>query len=246
MTASSPRLLVEDVSVRLWRGSRSLQVLDGVSLQLGPGELGGIWADRSAGKTTLTRVIAGASRIENGRVLLDGETVVDGADRDRRVVIHPAIGLASRQGPAMPDLPVEEWVAQTMIASCGWPAALRQAAVALDRVGAGQLGRERWTHLADSERTLVAIAYAIARGPRLLLVDDLVAGLGAWRRECVLGLLHEIARAGVTVLMTSTEVADLKGADHIWSLEAGRLIESAPRPTADILHLRPTGSTPVP
>jgi ABC-type branched-subunit amino acid transport system ATPase component len=227
----TPLLSVEDVHVRLWRGSRSLQVLDGVSLQLEAGSLGGVWADRSAGKTTLSR-------------LLDGEEVVDGAHLDARLVIHPAIGLARRLGPAMPELPIGTWIAQSMIASCRWPEAVRQAAVALDRVGAGHLGAERWSRLADSERTLVAIAYAIARGPRLLVVDDLVAGLGPWRREVVLSLLHDIAANGVAVLMTSAEVGDFKGAQRIWSLEAGRLIESAPRPGADVLPLRPTGSTP--
>jgi ABC-type multidrug transport system ATPase subunit len=240
----TPVLSVEDVHVRLWRGPRSLQVLDGVSLQLEAGAFGGVWADRSAGKTTLARVLAGALRPDAGRVLLDGEEVSDGARPDARLVIHPAIGLARRQGPAMPDLPIGTWIAQSMIASCRWPEAVRQSAVALERVGAGHLGAERWSRLADSERTLVAIAYAIARGPRLLVVDDLVAGLGPWRREVVLSLLHDIAAHGVAVLMTSAEVGDFKGANRIWSLEAGRLIESAPRPGADVLPLRPTGSTP--
>lgn len=241
----TPLLLAEDVHVRLWRGARSLQVLNGVSLELEGGSFNGVWADRSAGKTTLTRVLAGAVRPDAGRVLLDGEEVADAAHRDARVVIHPAIGLARRRGPAMPELPVVTWIAQSMIASCRWPEALRQAAVALDRVGAGALGGERWSHLADSERTLVAIAYAIARSPRLLVVDDLVAGLGPWRREAILGLLHEIAGNGVAVLMTSADVGDFKGAHRIWSLESGRLIESAPpRPGAQVLPLRPTGSTP--
>jgi ABC-type multidrug transport system ATPase subunit len=240
----TPVLSAEDLHVRLWRGSRSLQVLDGVSLELDEGMFGGVWADRSAGKTTLARVLAGALRPDAGRVLLDGEPVSDGAHRGARVVIHPAIGLARRVAPAMAELPIGTWIAQSMIASCRWPEAVRQAAVALDRVGAGHLGTERWSHLADSERTLVAIAYAIARSPRLLVVDDLVAGLGPWRREMVLALLHDIAAHGVTVLMTSAEVVDFKGAHRIWALEQGRLIESAPRPGADVLPLRPTGSTP--
>jgi ABC-type sulfate/molybdate transport systems ATPase subunit len=235
-------LVLEDVSLRLWRGARSVQVLDDVSLHLDAGRLGGVWADRSAGKTTLTRVIAGASRIDTGRVVLDGRVIADATKRDQRIRVDPAIGLANREAPAMPDLAVEQWIAQTMIASCSWSQALRQASVALDRVGAGQLGGEPWTHLADSERTLVAIAYAIARGPRLLLVDDLVSGLGAWRRQSVLALLHEIAGEGVTVLMTSSDVADLKGADRIWSLEAGRLIEAAAGRSADVLPLRSAGS----
>lgn len=240
----TPVLSAEDVHVRLWRGSRSLQVLDGVSLELEEGAFGGVWADRSAGKTTLARVLAGALRPDAGRVLLDGEEVSNGAHHDARVVIHPAIGLARRVGPAMPELPIGTWIAQSMIASCRWSQATRQAAVALDRVGAGHFANEQWSHLADSERTLVSIAYAIARSPRLLVVDDLVAGLGPWRRELVLGLLHEIAANGVAVLMTSAEAVDFKGAQRIWSLENGKLVEPASRSGADVLPLRPTGSTP--
>jgi ABC-type multidrug transport system ATPase subunit len=235
-------LAVESVTVRLWRGSRSVLVLDDVSLELGAGEFGGVWADRSAGKTTLARLVAGQLTPESGRVLLDGQVLADPAYHDEQGKIRSQIGLAStRPGPAMPDLPVASWVASALLASCSWSDARHRAGVVLGEIGVAEIAGEPWVNLSESERTLVTIARAIVRGPRLLIVDDPVAGLGAMRRARVMKLLHGIAATGVAVLMTAAEVVDLKGADRIWSLTDGHLRGPSARGGGQLVELHPTG-----
>jgi ABC-type multidrug transport system ATPase subunit len=239
---TTPLLVVESATVRLWRGSRSVLVLDDVSLELGAGEFGGIWADRSAGKTILARLAAGLITPESGRVLLDGRVVADPSYRDEQGSVRAEIGLAAtRPGPAMPDLPVATWVASAMLASCSWAEARHRAGVVLGEVGVAEVAGEPWANLSESERTLVAIARAVVRGPRLLIVDDPVAGLGAMRRAKVMKLLHGIAAGGVAVLMTAAEVVDLKGADRIWSLTDGHLRGPSARGGGELVELHPTG-----
>jgi ABC-type multidrug transport system ATPase subunit len=236
----SPFLTVDGVGVRYFRGARSIDVLHDVSLTLELGEFAGLIADRSAGKTTLARVVSGALRPDRGRVVLDGETINDAAWPESSRPVYGAVGLATRRGPTLPELPVRAWIASSLMGSRSWAVANRQAQEALDRVGATGVGRETWANLADGERTLVAVAYALARRPRLLVVDDLGSGLGMLRRTRVISLLREIATAGPAVLVTSAEVSDFGGADRIWSLSDGALREQFLRPDADVVPLRPS------
>jgi ABC-type multidrug transport system ATPase subunit len=239
----SPLLTLESVSVRYWRGRRSIQVLEDVSLDLDTGEFGGIWGDRSAGKTTLAKVIAGVLSPDQGRVAFDGHQLAERSRQDHRGALHAQIGFATRRGPEIEEMPVEAWIASTMLNSCSWRAALRRSHLALERVGAGDIGAEPWENLADGERMLVAIAQAIVRGPKLLVVDDPVAGVSAPRRAEIMELLHSIAGLGVAVLMTAAELTELQGADRIWSLADGRLDGPPGRPMGTVLQLRGTGDS---
>jgi ABC-type multidrug transport system ATPase subunit len=220
------------VSVSYWRGSRSVQALDAVSLDLQAGEFGGIWGDRGAGKTTLARTAAGLLAPGRGEVTFEGRPLRAG---DRQ---HPLIGFASRNGPLLEDLAVEEWIATAVLDQAAWREALAHARAVLERVGAGAIGGERWGDLSDSERMLAAIAHAIVRPPRLLVVDDPVSGMGVVGRAAVMELLRSIADQGIAVLMTAGDVTDFHGANRIWGLEAGRLDGPPARRAAAVVALR--------
>jgi ABC-type multidrug transport system ATPase subunit len=238
----TPLLTLDAVTVRHWRGRRPVQVLDGASLELEAGEFGGVWGDRGSGKTTLAKVVTGVLSPDSGRVAFAGYDLVDGARQRRNGALHAQIGLATRRGPEFEDLAAETWIASTMLNSLSWPAALARARLALERVGAADIGDEPWRHLSDGERMLVAIGQAIVRGPRLLVVDDPVAGLSTQRRAEVMELLHAIAAEGVAVLMTAADLVELQGLDRIWSLEDGRLHGPPSRPMATVVPFRGTGA----
>jgi len=238
---SVPLLSVESVGVRYWRGRRMLHALTDVSLDLEAGEFGGVWGDRSSGKTTLAKVVAGVVPADGGVVALDGEPLGGACRREHQGVLHPQIGLATRRGPEIEELPVETWIASTIINRCSWREASRRAHLALERVGVADIANERWESLSDGERMLVAIAQAIVRGPRLLVVDDPVAGLSTRQRGEIMELLHSIAALGVAVLVTAAELSELQGADRIWSLADGRLDGPPARALAPVLPLRGAG-----
>jgi ABC-type multidrug transport system ATPase subunit len=235
-------LHVDSVSVRYWRGRHVTQVLEDVSLEAGPGELCGIWGDRSAGKTTLARVVVGAQGVDRGRVVFDGAVLADPHGLAGGASSRAEIGFASRVGPRLEDLSVEEWIASRLVNSHRWRRAVECARVALAQVGVADAADEQWQNLSNSEQMLVSIAQAIVRRPRLLVVDDPVAGLGVEGRANVMGLLRAIADQGVAVVITAADVAELRGADRIWALEAGRL-SGPPAPVlGTLVHLRPAGA----
>src|SRR5258708_10680871 len=103
------------------------------------------------------------------------------------------------------------------------------ATATLERVGAGQCAPARWRDLSDSERTLVAIAHAIVRAPRLLLVDEQTASLDDIQREDVMELLRATAvQEGMAVLATVPDMTAMVHAHTIRSLSGGRLLPPAP------------------
>lgn len=236
--AGRPLLVLDSVSLCLWRGDSCVQVLDDVSLDLHLGELGGLWADRNAGKTTLARVAAGLVSPDSGTVSFDGIVQDDAALRARRGALHADVALATRSGPKISGISIRDWIASTLLMSCGWRDARLRASRALLEVGAGEAARHPWPLVSDSERALVSIAAGLARRPKLLVVDDPIAGLGAVRRAEVMQLLRQISDAGTAVLITAAELSDFKGIDRIWSLKAGRVSGTPPRPHADVVPLR--------
>jgi ABC-type multidrug transport system ATPase subunit len=225
-------LSIKSVSFCHWRGRRPVAALDGASLDLDAGEFGGIWGDRGAGKTTLAKVAAGLLTPDRGRVTFAGHPLHAGDG-----VIDGRIGFAARRAPLMEGIAIQGWIATTMLDRCAWRDALRHADAALDRVGATAIAGEAWAGLSDSERMLAAVAHAIAGGPRLLVVDDPVAGLGVVGRATIMELLRSIASEGVAVLMTAADVTELHGANRIWALEGGRLDGPPARPIAPVVAL---------
>jgi ABC-type multidrug transport system ATPase subunit len=238
-------LTVESVGVRYWRGRRTVDALTDVSLDLEAGEFGGVWGDRSSGKTTLAKVVSGVLPTDVGHITLDGHPLTEASRQDQRGMLHGQIGLATRRGPEIEELTVADWIASTMINRCTWREASQRAHLALERVGASEIAVELWENLSDGERMLVAIAQAIVRGPRLLVVDDPVAGLSAQQAGEIMELLHAIARLGVAVLVTAAELSELQGADRIWSLVDGRLNGPPARTLASVVPLYGAGGARV-
>jgi ABC-type multidrug transport system ATPase subunit len=241
--APQPLLVLDDVSLCLWRGDSGVQVLDGVSLDLHAGELGGVHADRNAGKTTLARVAVGAILPDSGTVRFAGSVLDERARTARGGALHSDVALATRTGPRIADISVRDWIATTLLMTCGWREARGRASRALMDVGASDAARHPWSQVSDSERALASIAHGLARRPRLLVVDDPIAGLGAVRRAEVMQLLRQITDTGTAVLITAAELSDFKGIDRIWSLSGGRLNGAPPRPQANVVELRRTGGS---
>jgi putative ABC transport system ATP-binding protein len=217
-------LAFDAVSKRHWRGRRAVTVLGEESFELEAGELGAVWGGRGAGKTTLIELAAGLQAPDTGRISFDGRDVAQMSRREVSELLHVQVGIATRSGPVSHTLAAREWVAMPIMDRLAAREATRRAQLALERVGAGEVGPEPWRNLSDGERTLVAIARAMVRAPRLLLVDDPSTGLGLLERGEVVALLRSIAeQAGIAVLMTASDLAEVQGANVIWSLAGGRL-----------------------
>ncbi len=185
--ADTPRLELDEITVEF--GGRA--ALAGVSLAVQPGTIAGVIGANGAGKTTLLRVVAGEVQPSAGQLRFDGEPLLPAPHKLSQLGIARTVqGLGLDAGKLVADQLMESAVSP---ARNGLQAALR----ALPGRGSGaQGGREHALALlkefelgpvADQEigglplhlRSRVALASALMSSPRLLLLDELAAGLDA-------------------------------------------------------------------
>ena len=191
-------LSLDAVHLSHWRGAHETVVLDGVSLSVGAGEFLAVWGQRGAGKTTLAMVAAGLVQPQRGSVWFESEDLAL-AQRGRAPHLHLGIGWVQRTGPQSGDFEsVLDYVALPLLGRHSPRAARRLANSMLGRLQVSGCAGDRWSSLTDGERTLVALAHALVREPRLLLADDPTANLNMLEREQVSGVLRSCRRRAGT------------------------------------------------
>ncbi len=226
----SPLLALEGVSLVFPRGGRHYtRVLANIDISLDTGELLAVLAQRAQGKTTLVRVAAGVMRPDHGSVRFDGVELWELSDRGRSALLGSDIALLEHRRPEL-DLRAIELVALPLLRKIGRRDAYAHAGRMLARVGLEECGAQRWESLSDSERALLTLARGLAREPRLLLIDDLMAGLGIGASEHVGRLLRELSQqAGFAVLMTVPDAGSTSWCDRVATLAGGELIVAPPQ-----------------
>lgn len=232
-------LALENVGKRYRRGHRELVALRNVSLEVENGEVVVISGARGSGRTTLLRIIAGAERPDEGRVVFSGVDLASASATLRRQIAFgntrflPAHGRDAAEHVMMPLL---------AIGVSRDEAGLR-AHRALERVGAAELAftvPEAWI---SSEALRVSLARAIVREPRVLLMDEPTNGVDPTERDPLLSIIQRVAHeAGIAMLLTAGETTSVAGADRVMRLSDGELLGRAPRTGAEVLELRRPGS----
>jgi ABC-type cobalamin/Fe3+-siderophores transport system ATPase subunit len=235
-------LSLSDVSLTFRRGGRHLvTVLANASLSVRGGEVVSVIAQRAQGKTSLLRIAAGMQRPNRGAVRLCGEDVWELSSSQRASLLAGQIGWVGHSPPEL-DVPMLTSIAIPLLGSCAKREAYARATEALGRVGAVECAEQLWGSLADWERGLIAIAHAIAREPRLLLVDDVTAALDLGEAHDLTRLLHSLAsERGLGVLMCVSDTRATRWSERSLTLSAGELLESGP-PIDNIIDFRPEGA----
>jgi ABC-type lipoprotein export system ATPase subunit len=217
-------LALDGVCMSHWRGEHETVVLCDVCLDIHAGELVAVWGQRGAGKTTLALVAAGLQAPEKGSVFFEAEDLAVLA-RGRASRLHEGIGWVQRTGPQSADFhTVLDYVALPLLGRHSPRAARRLANAMLGRLEVSDCAGAGWANLTDGERTLVALAHALVREPRLLVADDPTANLDVLQREEVTALLRRAAdQHGLGILITAPDMPEVAHADRIGSLSDGRV-----------------------
>jgi branched-chain amino acid transport system ATP-binding protein len=221
-------LAVDNVSKRFG----GLRALSDVSFAVGEGELVGLMGANGAGKTTLFSLIAGNSRPTSGAISFAGVRI-DGQRPD--VICRRGIARTFQIVRPMRNLSVLENVMVGVLYGARRIAAPREARARAREILA-QVGLEGRVDSLASTLTLAGhkrleIARALATGPRLLLLDEVIAGLNTTEALEAAGLISELRRRhGLTVLMIEHVMAALmRLAERLVVLHHGEVIaEGAP------------------
>ena len=219
----TPLLSFLNVSKRYPDGDREIVVLDRVSLEIDAGVSVGVRGTRRAGKSTLLRLAAGIALPDSGTIRFEGRDVAQMAGSERGRLLRSKIAfISAADWRATPGESVVDHVA-TSLGSEGLTMreARRRSMRALDRVEIAAGAEEPTTSLSVTERARVMLARALAREPRLLVLDE-PAMLG--ERDRFYALLRSTAQEGnVTLLMASEEMAALQGVGVLISIAEGEL-----------------------
>jgi predicted ABC-type transport system involved in lysophospholipase L1 biosynthesis ATPase subunit len=222
----APLLSVTQVTKRYFDGRREILVLDGVSLEIDPGDSVGMWGPKRSGKSTLLRVMAGIEQPDSGQVCFEGRALQAMSARERaRQLRHGGIALVSSEWRTQIVRPVIELVA-TACASDGTP--MREARAlarkALARVDASGCADVRTDRLTLGERLRTALAMALVREPRLLLVDEPAVLPSPLEANELLMLLQSLGREGeLAVVIASENLAALSGATRTMAVSSGEV-----------------------
>ena len=201
-----------DVDVAVARGAFRLDV----ALAADAGDVLAIVGPNGAGKSTLLRALAGLDRA-TGRIVIDGADVHRQAPEDRPVAWVP------QRGALFPHLSALDNVAYGIGRRRGRAAAIEW----LERLGVATLATRRPSQLSGGQAQKVALARALARDPRLLLLDEPLSALDAATRTDVRRTLRAHLRDfdGVTALVTHDAVDAASLADRMVALDGGRVVQ---------------------
>ena len=203
-------------------------VVQGVSLELHPGEVVGLLGPNGAGKTTTFNLVTGMLQPDRGDVLLDGQSISELSmpERSRR-----GIGYLPQEASVFRNLSVRDNLLLAMQES-GFPDQLRRARLQ-ELVDDFQL--ERFLHrkgfqLSGGERRRTEVARALAvgpNGPRFLLLDEPFAGVDPLAVSDLQQLISSLRDRGVGMLITDHNVREtLSITDYACILTDGRILAS--------------------
>jgi oligopeptide/dipeptide ABC transporter ATP-binding protein len=225
------RLQLHDVARDFLVRGRRLVAVDGVSLELGSGEVLGLVGESGCGKSTLARLALRLIDCDRGRVAIDGEDVTRRHGRAlsgfrRRVQIVFQDPLAALN----PRTPIGRAVAQPLAVHRLAPRAARAAAAEalLAEVGLSRQLLDRRPHeLSGGQRQRVCIARALACQPDFLICDEPVAALDVSVRAQILNLLGALrARSGIGILFISHDLSVVRHiAGRVAVMYLGRIVE---------------------
>ena len=222
-------LRVERVSVSY----NGLPALVEAGLELEQGERLALLGPSGSGKSTLLRAVAGLVRPHAGRVLLAGLDLAAVPSHRREV------GLMHQEGALFPHLDVGGNVAFGL-RMAGLPRAERErrASEVLELVGLAGFERRTVAALSGGERQRVGLARALARQPRVLLLDEPLGSLDRPLRERLVDDLADLFdRLGLTLIHVTHDVGEAFAiADRVAVMRAGRVVQQG---TPDELWMRP-------
>lgn len=193
-----------------------------------PGEVVAVVGPNGSGKTTLLRVLAGLTRLQHGRIVVNGVSFADTATGLDLPPHRRAIAMVAQQPRLFPHLRVIDNVAFGPRA-LGSPKreARRHAREVLAALGADDLSTRHPASLSGGEAQRVAMARALAVAPDLLLLDEPASGLDLRGRQALRAAVLKRARAdrAVTTMVTH-DAGEAAGADRVVVLEAGEMVQS--------------------
>lgn len=200
-------------------------VLQGIDLQVGHGEVVGLFGRNGVGKTTVIKTIAGWVSPSSGDVMFNGESI-NGVGADQ--ICRRGIGLVPEDRRIFPGLTVEEnlHLGQMQCPSRSRLDARRRMEEIYQRFPRlAERRRQMGTTLSGGEQQMLAIARVLVGEPKLLLIDEPTEGLAPMIVDELFTLIGKLASEGIPIVLVEQNVHRAIGlVNRFYMLERGSVV----------------------
>ena len=215
-------------------GSR-LRVLDGVDLDIAPGETVSVIGQSGSGKSTLLQILGGLDRPSGGQVLVAGRDLAALPDEQLARVRGRTMGFVFQFHHLLREFTaLENVMMPQIIAGTDRREAAERAAGLLEQVGLSPRAHHKPGQLSGGEQQRVAVARALANRPVVLLADEPSGNLDPHTSDRLHDLLFRVSsEEGAAMVLVTHDLALAGRADRVLRLEEGQLARVGPEPTGE-------------
>lgn len=203
----------------------SLQVLAGVNLTIGNGEIVTIVGPSGAGKSTLLQICGTLDRPDSGRIVYDGVEVCKMRERELAKFRNSNIGFVFQFHELLPEFSaLENVVLPALIGGKGKRLSFDRARDMLRRLGLENRENHKPSELSGGERQRVAIARALINEPRIVFADEPTGSLDSRNRDEIQQIILDLCKErGQTFLMVTHDPELASISDRIIRMSDGRI-----------------------
>src|SRR5688572_16244077 len=195
-------------------------VLQGLSLELGEGQILGLLGRNGVGKTTLVNSIVGFNRPRRGRIVFKGDDITRLSSYE---TVRKGMGLVPQGRRVFPSLTVEENLKVAADGSEGWD--LKRVYALFPRLE--ERRRQRARTLSGGEQQMLAIARGLMTNPDCLIMDEPSEGLAPIIIQAVWQAVSKLKQEGLSILLVEQNAAlALQLVDHVHVMSKGRVVYS--------------------
>ena len=218
-------LKLETVSKKYRTTEVETSALNGVSLDIAPGEFVAIMGPSGCGKSTLLNILGLLDSPDQGAYWFFGEEVARRSERELTALRRTGVGFIFQSFNLIDDLNVAENVEVSLLyRRIGSSDRRKRVAAALERVGIAHRAKHLPHQLSGGQQQRVAIARALVAEPKLILADEPTGNLDTENGTAVMSLLTEINDAGTTVIMVTHSLVHAGYAKRTVKLLDGRVV----------------------
>jgi ABC-type lipoprotein export system ATPase subunit len=210
-------------------GAGLVRAVDGVDIDVAPGETVAVMGPSGCGKSTLLHLLGGLDMPTGGETWLAGRRLDQMSERGLAQMRRSAVGFVFQAFHLMDDLTAVENVELPALLAGGSPRAARQrAADLLERVGLADRARHLPSALSGGQRQRVAIARALANDPLVVLADEPTGNLDSAATLDVLRLFDGLHESGQTLVVVTHDPRIAATADRMISMRDGAFVDETP------------------